>query len=129
MRISSINSPQAPAPSGGYSQAVSVEGSSRLLFVSGQTPVAADGTVPEEFADQARLAWHNVEAQLQAAGMGLQNIVKHTTFLSDRRYRSQNSAVRSEVLGDLSPALTVIIAGIYDEAWLLEIEAIAVADC
>jgi 2-iminobutanoate/2-iminopropanoate deaminase len=31
------------------------------------------------------------------------------------------------VLGDHSPALTIIITGIYDEAWLLEIEAIAVA--
>jgi hypothetical protein len=31
------------------------------------------------------------------------------------------------VLGDLSPALTVVIAHIFDEAWLLEIEAVAAA--
>ena len=77
--------------------------------------------------DQARLAWRNIRVQLESAGMGLENIVKHTTFLSERRYRSQNSEVRKEVLGDLTPALTVIIAGIYDEAWLLEIEAVAAA--
>lgn len=35
--------------------------------------------------------------------------------------------VRQEVLGDRAPALTVVIATIYDEDWLLEIEAIAVS--
>jgi len=57
--------------------------------------------------------------------MGLENIVKHTTFLSDREYRAANSKVRQEVLGRLSPALTVIIADIFDASWLLEIEAVA----
>jgi len=71
--------------------------------------------------------WINVEAQLKAAGMTLDNLVKVTTFLSDRRYRRENYEVRMEVLGERSPALTVIITGIYDEAWLLEIEAIAAA--
>ena len=39
----------------------------------------------------------------------------------------QLTPVRRRVLGDHEPALTVIIADIFDEAWLLEIEAIAVA--
>lgn len=68
-----------------------------------------------------------MEAQLRAAGMGLQNLVKVTTFLADRRYTKENRAVRIEVLGELQPALTVIITGIYDKAWLVEIEAIAAA--
>ena len=59
--------------------------------------------------------------------MGLKNVIKHTTFLSDRRYRAQNSQIRRDVFGDLEPALTVIITGIFDEGWLLEIEAVAVA--
>jgi 2-iminobutanoate/2-iminopropanoate deaminase len=33
--------------------------------------------------------------------------------------------VRREVLGTHAPALTVIITGIYDPRWLLEIEAVA----
>jgi hypothetical protein len=41
------------------------------------------------------------------------------------RHRQENSAIRQEVLAGLTPALTIIIAGIYDPAWLLEIEAIA----
>jgi 2-iminobutanoate/2-iminopropanoate deaminase len=39
----------------------------------------------------------------------------------------ENREVRAEVLGDLKPALTVIIAGIFDSEWLIEIEAIAAA--
>jgi 2-iminobutanoate/2-iminopropanoate deaminase len=59
--------------------------------------------------------------------MSLDNLVKVTTYLSDRRYGRENSEIRQEVLGGRAPALTVVIAGIYDEAWLLEIEALAVA--
>jgi 2-iminobutanoate/2-iminopropanoate deaminase len=35
--------------------------------------------------------------------------------------------VRREVLKERTPAITIIVADIYDEAWLLEIEAIAAA--
>ncbi|MFF5209124.1 RidA family protein [Streptosporangium sp. NPDC000396] len=66
-----------------------------------------------------------MEAVLAHHDMVLSDLVKVTTFLSDRAYRAENSAVRREILGDHAPALTVIITGIYDEAWLLEIEAIA----
>ncbi|HEU4533594.1 MAG TPA: RidA family protein [Polyangiaceae bacterium] len=110
-----------------YAQAFEVSGFSRLLFVSGQVPEGDEGEVPEDFRAQCRLAWANVERRLVAAGMTLDNLVKVTTFLSDRRYRKENYEVRSEVLGPRSPALTVIITGIYDERWLLEIEAVAAA--
>jgi 2-iminobutanoate/2-iminopropanoate deaminase len=123
--IDAIDAPDATAPTGGYAQAIRVTGTDQLLFVSGQIPVSTDGAVPETFADQCRLVWRNVEAQLRAAGMGLADIVKVTTFLSDRAYAAENSAIRQEVLAGLTPALTVIIAGIYDPAWLLEIEVIA----
>lgn len=59
--------------------------------------------------------------------MSLQDLVKVTVFLSDRQYREANYKVRHEVLGGHSPALTIIIADIYDKAWLLEIEAVAAA--
>jgi 2-iminobutanoate/2-iminopropanoate deaminase len=110
-----------------YAGACEVVGGSRLLFISGQVPERPDGSVPEDFASQCRLTWTNIERQLRDAGMTLDNLVKVTTFLSDRRYRAENSLVRREVLKDRTPALTIIIADIYDEAWLLEIEAIAAA--
>ncbi len=110
-----------------YAQAHEVTNASTLLFISGQIPVDKDDRVPPDFKSQCKLAWANVESQLKAAGMTLDNLVKVTTYLSDRRYRWENYEVRAEVLGERSPALTVIISGIFDEAWLLEIEAIAAA--
>ncbi|GFE78605.1 hypothetical protein GCM10011487_06050 [Steroidobacter agaridevorans] len=110
-----------------YAQARLVERPSKLLFISGQVPADAEGKVPERFEDQCRLVWRNIEAQLTAAGMKLTDLVKVTVFLSDRQFRAANAAVRKEVLGAHAPALTIIITGIYDEEWLLEIEAIAAA--
>ncbi|HEX2644415.1 MAG TPA: RidA family protein [Thermoanaerobaculia bacterium] len=127
MKTHSVQAPNAPQATGNYSQALEISSSERLLFVSGQIPETADGEVPADFAGQCRLVWANVEAQVRAAGMSLDNLVKVTTFLSDRRHGPENSAIRQEVLGDRRPALTVVVAGIYDERWLLEIEAIAAA--
>lgn len=58
----SINALDAPSTSGGYVQAVETSGADRMLYVSGQIPVARDGTTPKDFHDQARLAWANIEA-------------------------------------------------------------------
>jgi enamine deaminase RidA (YjgF/YER057c/UK114 family) len=127
LRFNAINAASAPQPAVGYSQAVEVVGAQRLLFVSGQVPATAAGVVPPDFTAQARLAWSNVRAQLEAAGMTMANLVKVTIFLSSREYALANREVRNEVLGAHAPALTVIITGIYDDRWLLEIEALAVA--
>jgi enamine deaminase RidA (YjgF/YER057c/UK114 family) len=110
-----------------YCQAHEVIGARRLLFVSGQVPVAPDESVPADFKSQARQVWAHIAARLADASMGLDDLVKVTIFLSDRRYRADNAAVRKEVLADRTPALTIVITGIYDEAWLLEIEAVAAA--
>ena len=125
MQIRRINAETALVPTSGYCQALEVAGHTRMLFVSGQIPVGVDDTVPEGFEAQCRLAWNNVEAQLKAAGMTLDNLVMHRTYLADRSHTLVNRAVRSEVLGGRETALTVVIAGIFDEGWLLEIEAVA----
>lgn len=117
----------AVQPPSRYAQAMEVAGASRLLFISGQVPARPDGTVPAEFREQARVVWANVEAQLRAAGMTLDNLVKVTIFLSDRAYAMPNREVRQEVLGEREVALTAIITDIFDAAWLLEIEAVAAA--
>lgn len=127
MQIRRINAETAPVPTTGYSQALEVSGHTRMVFISGQTPVDVSGHVPEGFEAQCRLAWRNVTAQLAAAGMTLDNLVMHRTYLADRRHGLMNRAVRNEVLGGREIALTVVVAGIFDEAWLVEIEAIAAA--
>ena len=122
MNIRSINITD-PA----FAEACEVSDFSRLLFVSGQVPAHADGSVPIDYPGQYRLAWANIERQLQAAGMSFDNLVKVTIFLSDRALIAQSAGLRSEILGNRNPAVTIIIAGIYDPAWLLEIEAVAAA--
>jgi hypothetical protein len=84
MEGKAVNSTSGPVASGGYAQAYEVTGGTRTLYISGQIPARRDGSIPNDFVEQARIVWKNVEAQLKAAGMGLDNIVKHTTYLSDR---------------------------------------------
>ncbi|WP_421594214.1 RidA family protein [Shinella sp. M27] len=125
MNRETINAKTAPVPRGGYSQAVKITDFKTLLFISGQIPVSDDDKVPESFEDQARLVWRNIDAQLKAAGMSKADLVKVTTFLSDRHHTAANREIRSEYLGAIAPAMSVVIASIFDEKWLLEVEAIA----
>jgi 2-iminobutanoate/2-iminopropanoate deaminase len=127
VQIIPVNPESAPETSGGYVNALQVDGASRLLFISGQIPEDRNGHVPDDIEQQCRLVWANITAALDAAGMDVRNLVKVTTFLSDRRYAAANTAARQRVLGDHEPALTVIITGIFDAKWLLEIEAVAAA--
>lgn len=122
-----VNSPNAPAAIGGYAQAFQVEGAKQLLFISGQIPESRGGDVPAGFEAQAELVGANVRAQLAADGMNVTNLVKVTTFLSSREHAVANREARQRALGAHTPALTVVIAGIFDEKWLLKIEAIAAA--
>ncbi len=127
MNLEAINAITAPEAAGGYSQALEVRDAQRLLFISGQIPETRAGEIPEGFRSQAELVWAHVRAQLEAADMSIANLVKVTTFLSSREFAIANPEVRKTVLGNHAPALTVIITGIFDEQWLLEIEAIAAA--
>ena len=127
MRMKPINAPDAPQPVGGYAQSMEVTGASRLLFISGQIPADKEGQVPDDFESQARLCWKNVIAQLNAAGMTLDNLVQVRIFLADRKYTADYRKVRIEVLDGRQVGLTTIITGIFDEKWLLEIEAVAAA--
>ncbi len=127
MQKRDIDAVDAPMPASPYSQAVEVLGATRTLYVSGQVGAEPDGTIPENVASQARLAWRNVEAQLRAAGMGLDNLVKVTTILPDAADIAASRAARIAALGDRRPASTLMIAGLANPAWKIEIEAIAVA--
>lgn len=113
----------------GWAHGHEISNASRIVFISGQVPEADDGTVPEDFKSQCRLVWANIERQLHAADMTLDNLAKMTIFLSDRRYIQEAYEVRSEVLAQntVPPAMTILITGIYSEIWLLEIEVIAAA--
>jgi enamine deaminase RidA (YjgF/YER057c/UK114 family) len=125
MRRTPIDAPDGPQTPGTYAQALHVTDARELLFVSGQIGVEPDGSVPPGFEAQAELAWRNVDAQLRAAGMTRENLVKVTIFLADRRHIPAYRAARDRYLAGHKVALTCIIATIFDENWLIEIEAVA----
>ena len=125
MTIKRINAADGAAPIGAYAQALEVSGTTRRVYVSGQAPVTKDGELPDTFRGQAEVVWTNILAQLHVADMGAENIVKATTFLVDRKYRDENRDVRMDMLGGHTFALTVVLAGMFEDGWLLEIDAIA----
>ncbi|MBR0848745.1 RidA family protein [Bradyrhizobium diazoefficiens] len=112
-------------PAAGYCMGLEVKQHRRLLFISGQVPERIDGTVPDGFEAQCEQSWRNVVEVLAAAGLGVEHLVKVTTFLTDRSQLVANRAIRSKVLGEHQPALTVVVVQTVDSKWLLEIEAIA----
>ncbi|MEV6965364.1 RidA family protein [Hamadaea sp. NPDC051192] len=124
--IQPLNPPILPAATGSYTHGALVTGVRRAVFVSGQVPWDRDEPIPPDFADQCRLTWRNVLAVLAEADMGVRNLASVRIFLADRAYRTINGRIREEVLGDHRPAITIVIATIYAEEWLLEIEAVAV---
>jgi enamine deaminase RidA (YjgF/YER057c/UK114 family) len=93
MQRRDINAADAPAPAGQYTQAVEVTGASRTLYLSGQVGIASDGSVPENAEAQCALAWRNLQAQLRAAGMEIENLVKITT-IARKSSRCRQSARR-----------------------------------
>ena len=127
MKIRAITAIDGNQPVSRYAEAMEVTEAKRWLFLSGQTPMRPDGSIPEDFRAQARQVWANILAQLRASEMTLDNLVKVTVFLSDRRYGPIHRAIREEILGDRVLGLTVIIVGALDERWLLEVEVIAAA--
>lgn len=80
-----INPSGSAAPAGGYSHGVAT--GDELLFISGQTPEAADGSVSAEPEQQLRQVWANVKAVLSAAGVGISELVHVRTYLADRSHK------------------------------------------
>lgn len=121
-----IDAPDAPSSSF-FAQGVEVPAAARLLILSGQTPTAGDWVAPPDFNAQARLAWRNLFAQLAAADMGPQHLVKVTIFLADRAHLPASRDIYDDILRDHRIAVSTIITGLVDPAWFIEIEAIAAA--
>ncbi|MEM6588138.1 MAG: RidA family protein [Pseudomonadota bacterium] len=125
MTVKRINAKDGAPALGAYVQALEVTGTTRRLYISGQAPVRPDGTLPSAFKDQAEAVWDNLLAQLSAADMGPEHLVKATTYLTDRQYRDENRDVRIAKLNGHTFAMTVVLAGMFEDGWLLEIDAIA----
>ncbi|MEO0773839.1 MAG: RidA family protein [Pseudomonadota bacterium] len=125
MTIKCINAKDGAPAVGAYAQALEVTNTTRRLYISGQAPLRPDGTLPDTFAGQAEAVWDNILAQLRAADMGPEHIVHATTYLTDRQNRDENRDIRMAKLNGHTCAMTVVLAGMFEDGWLLEIDAVA----
>jgi len=124
MSIQIIKTNNAPAPIGPYNQAVSAAG---LLFVSGQ--VAIDPQTNELVVNSVKAetirVMENLKAVLTEAGIGFENIVKTTIFLSDMAlFAEVNEIYGSYFKGDY-PARETVAVKTLPKNLNVEISAIA----
>jgi 2-iminobutanoate/2-iminopropanoate deaminase len=120
-----VRTENAPAPFQGapYNQAVKVGG---LVFVAGQVGLAPGGTAPAEgIAEQTDQALRNVGAILDAAGSGLDKLVKTTVFLQYFDDFQAMNEVYAKHVGDRPPARSTVEVAKLPSGALVEIEAIA----
>jgi len=119
--ITTSNPPTVRAPTG-YSHGIIVEGTERRLIVSGQVGTAVDGSVPATGEGQIAQAFANLRAVLEANGMAITNVVKTTTFLTDRALLAAFRTARGAVFADHAPASTLLfVAGLADPRFMVEI--------
>ena len=117
------------APLGAYSHSVEVPAGARLIFVSGQVPVRADGHVPSTLAEQADQVYANIVAVLAAKGIAPDAIIKLTTFIVGDDDAEVVRQARRKYLGDHRPASTAVyVRRLVDPAWKVEIDAVALAE-
>jgi enamine deaminase RidA (YjgF/YER057c/UK114 family) len=105
----------------GFSRAVRV--GDRVL-VSGTGPVWPDGSCSPDAGKQARRCFEIIETALREAGAGLDAVVRTRMFVTDVAAGPAVGAVHGELFGSIRPAATmVVVAGLLDPRWIVEIEA------
>jgi 2-iminobutanoate/2-iminopropanoate deaminase len=121
-----IKTEGAPAAIGPYSQAVRANG---FIFASGQIPLdpQTGEFVGGGVAEQTEQVMRNLRAVLEAAGSGLDRIVKTTVFLADMNDFAAMNEVYGRYFTENPPARATVQAARLPRDARVEIEAIALA--
>ncbi|MDF2892090.1 MAG: putative endoribonuclease [Clostridia bacterium] len=122
--MENIKTNNAPAAIGPYSQGVAIE---NLVFVSGQLPIdpATGSFVNGDVKDLTRQCIRNVSAILEAAGTGLNNVIKTTIFVADLSNFTAINEAYAEFFGESVPARSCVQVAAIPKGAAIEIEAIA----
>ena len=113
-------------PRVGFSRAMRV---GQRVLVSGTAPVWADGWCDPDPAGQARRCFAIILAALADLGGRPVDVVRTRTYLVDRNDWEAIGRVHGEIFGEVRPASTmVVVAGLLDPRWRVEIEAEAILD-
>jgi 2-iminobutanoate/2-iminopropanoate deaminase len=121
-----LNPTEITKPFSRYSQGALVEGPARWLHISGQVGAKPDGSLELGFEAQAHRTWANLVAVLQAAGMGVGDIIKTNIFLTRASDIPASRKHRDEALKGHAPASTMlIISALAHPDLLIEVDAVA----
>jgi 2-iminobutanoate/2-iminopropanoate deaminase len=114
----------APAAIGPYSQAIKANG---MVFCSGQIPIdpATGQFVSDDVAGQTEQVFKNLEAVLEAAGSGLEKVVKTTVFLADMNDFAAMNDVYGRFFTENKPARATVQAARLPRDARVEVECIA----
>ena len=108
----------------GYSRAV-VAGD--RVHVSGTAANPPDGSPPpEDIYDQTHVCLELIGTALERAGTSLEHVVRTRVYLTDPQDFDDFARAHAEVFGDVRPANTTVLAGLFDPRWKVEIEVEAV---
>jgi 2-iminobutanoate/2-iminopropanoate deaminase len=120
-----INTPNAPAAIGPYSQAVEINGT---LYISGQIPIdpATGKLVDGDITVQTQQVLRNIEAILHEAGLSFVEVVKSTCLLSDIANFKAMNEVYAKYYFENQPARAAFAVKELPMGALIEIETIAV---
>lgn len=123
MSMERVSTPNAPAAVGPYSQGIVVE---RFIYTAGQVGLdPRTGKLVEGGLEaETRQALANLAAILDAAGTGLDHVVKTTVFLADMRDFPAMNAIYAEAFGDHRPARSTVQAAALPLGARVEIEAV-----
>lgn len=123
-----VQTEAAPAAIGPYSQAIAVDrGEGRLVFASGQIPLdpRTGELVAGDVAEQVDRVMQNLAAVLEAAGSGLDRMLKVTIFLADMNDFAVVNEVYGRYVADPPPARATVEVSRLPKDVAVEIEAIA----
>lgn len=119
-----ISTDKAPAAIGPYSQAIEVNG---MVYTSGVIPVEVPtGEIKTGVEDQARTALSNLKALLEAAGTGMEHVVKTTVFIKNMEDFQTINQVYERYFSGAFPARSCVEVARLPKDVLIEIEAVAV---
>jgi enamine deaminase RidA (YjgF/YER057c/UK114 family) len=126
--ITHVNPATVHSTGGRYAHAARVDGAARRLVISGQVGIAPDGTILDGAEAQMAQALANLKAILAAEGMGFAHVVKMTVFLTDAAHIPAWRTARAAAMeGQISASTLLIVAGLADPKFVVEVEAEAAA--